>query len=223
MVAAWLHSQSPATVTLPDLGPVYQPAWYGDGQKYYTPDMIEAFGPLGIFDRATGNAERLAKLRWAQINRPPGGARGLTERVGRGEYCREAVLYFLLLDPAAPAPTDPRPALAPTYFAPGIGRLLARTDWTPGAAWFTYQLGWRGSMTKTRSPAPMPRSSRVRAAWRDSAASCAAVWSAISSPSPAIDSRARASGSSTAQRSRIELTALKRSGTSTRNRARSRS
>jgi len=30
-----------------------------------------------------------------------------------------------------------------TWFSPGLGRLLSRTDWGPDAAWFTWALGWQ--------------------------------------------------------------------------------
>jgi hypothetical protein len=53
-----------------------------------------------------------------------------------------AILYFLLFDPAAPAFADPRPALATSYFAPGMGRMLARTGWDQNATWFTYKLSF---------------------------------------------------------------------------------
>jgi hypothetical protein len=53
-----------------------------------------------------------------------------------------AIFYFLLFDPTAPAPADPRPDLPLTHYAPGIGRLLARTSWDEDAAWFNYGLGW---------------------------------------------------------------------------------
>lgn len=56
---------------------------------------------------------------------------------------RDAILYFMLFDPAAPPPADPRPILPTTFYAPGIGRILARTDWSPDATWFTYSLGWK--------------------------------------------------------------------------------
>ena len=146
MVTAYLHSLSPATVTLtehPWLGEVYQPAWYGDGQNYWAPDFIEVFGPLGLYDYATGNTTRLEALRWIQTHMPPGGADELIEeRVGDAENLRDAILYFMLFDPAPPSPIDPRPAQPLTFYAPGIGRLFARTGWGTDATWFTYALGW---------------------------------------------------------------------------------
>ena len=43
LIPASLHSLSPAPTVLPEaewLGPVYQPAWYGDGENYWSPDFI---------------------------------------------------------------------------------------------------------------------------------------------------------------------------------------
>jgi hypothetical protein len=147
MVPAFLHSLSPVPVLAPEyenIGPVYQPAWYGDGQNYWAPDMIKVFGPLGRYDDLTGNPTRLDALRWIQAHLAPGGAEALiSERVANAEDHHEAILYFLLLDPAAPEPTDPRPGSPLVHFAPGLGRLLVRTSWQEDAAWFTYALGWK--------------------------------------------------------------------------------
>jgi len=143
VVTAYLNSLSPLAVTHPDLGQVYQPAWYGDGQTYWAPDFIEVFGPMGLYDYATGNTTRLEALRWIQTHMPPGGASELIgERVGDAEAFRDAILYFMLFDPAAPSPTDPRPTQPPVFLAPGCGRILARTGWDTSATWFTYSLGW---------------------------------------------------------------------------------
>jgi hypothetical protein len=148
VVPAFLHSIAPAPVVLPGeewRGPVYQPAWYGDGQTYWAPDMIELFGPLGRYDDLTGNASRLEAIRWIETNTPPGGARALIpKRVADTETHHDAILYFLLFDPAAPAPADPRPNLPLFHLAPGVGRFLARTSWDADATWFTYALGWQG-------------------------------------------------------------------------------
>src|SRR5712692_7878591 len=141
-ILAYLHSISPATTTAQDVGQVYQPAWYGDAQNYWTPDFIQQFGPMGIYDQDTGNSKRLDMLRWIELNTAPGGLDGLGERVRDENYFDRAILYFLLLDPAAPPPTDPRPGQPTTYYAPGLRRLLARTDWTANASWFTYNLTW---------------------------------------------------------------------------------
>jgi len=146
VIPAYLHSLSPQTTLVPGMeymGPVYQPAWYGDGANYWGPDFIGVLGALGRYDELTGNTERLDAIRWIEMNLPPGGVEAMIpERIAAAETFREAILYFMLFDPTAPAPTDPRPALPLTHFATGMGRLLSRTGWSVDATWFTYSLGW---------------------------------------------------------------------------------
>jgi hypothetical protein len=98
---------------------------------------------LGAYDVFTSaNPERLDALRWLQTYRPPGGEFGLVERVQDVDSVHKAILYFLLFDPNAAAPADPRPTYGTSWYAPGMRRLLARTDWGEDAAWFTYNLSW---------------------------------------------------------------------------------
>ncbi len=140
---AYAHSLSPATVERPDYGrQVYQPAWYGSGQDYLTPDFIELFGPLGIYDSLTNNPERLNALRWLEANTGMGGAEAVVDRSNDPSELYKTMLYFMLFDPTAPALTDPRPSYPTTWYASGMRRLLSRTDWTPDATWFTYALSW---------------------------------------------------------------------------------
>jgi hypothetical protein len=144
MVTAFFHSLSPAPINDPQEGLRYLPAWYGDGQRYYVTDPISTFAPLGLYDLATGNTNQLNAIRWLEANIPSGGAHAVAARAGSVSNFREAILYFLLLDPAASPAADPRPALPLTHLAAGIGHLLARTSWGPEAAWFQYYLGWNG-------------------------------------------------------------------------------
>jgi hypothetical protein len=139
---AFLSSLSPATASAGYLGQVYQPAWYGDGQQYLAGDYVALFGALGLYDSMTGDRAGWDAARWIQTFTPPGGAAALTDRVRRANFFRDAIFYFLLFDPAAPAPPDPRPAVPLTYFSPGIGHLLARTGWGADAAFLDYSLGW---------------------------------------------------------------------------------
>lgn len=141
-LAGYLHSLSPAPVVREEGGTLYQPAFYGDGQSYHLPDFVSAFAPIGIYDSSTGDAARLNTVRWLQAHTAPGGAALLAERVRNPNDFREALLYFMLYDPAAARAADPRPALAPDFLAPGLNRFFSRTGWGADAAWLTFGLSW---------------------------------------------------------------------------------
>jgi hypothetical protein len=141
-LTGYLHSLSPAPVARAEGGTIYQPAFYGDGQSYHLPDFISAFAPIGLYDTLTSNAGRLNTVRWLQAHTAPGGAGLLAERVRNPNDFREAILYFMLYDPAAAAAADPRPARAPDLLAPGLNRLFSRTGWGTDAAWLTFGLSW---------------------------------------------------------------------------------
>jgi hypothetical protein len=146
-VTAYLHSLSPQAKPLPGIeyiGPLYSVAWYGDGDKFWAPDYIDAFGPLAVYDSLTKNAARLSKLRWIESNAAPGGAGKMGERVSANDFLIEPIFYFMMFEPGAPADPDPRPALPTSFYALGLGHMFARTDWTPNATWFAYNLGWSG-------------------------------------------------------------------------------
>lgn len=142
LLASYLHSLSPATIDDPEVGSLYQPAWYGDAQRYRMTDYIDAFGALGVYDQLSGNAQRLNTVRWIQTHTAPGGAARLVERARGADYFRSTILYFLLFDPAAAPPSDPRPSLPTSFVAPGMQRLFSRTGWGSDAAWLTYSLSW---------------------------------------------------------------------------------
>jgi hypothetical protein len=125
------------------LSPVYQPAWFGDGELYWAADPVSLFAPLGLDARERGDAATLAATRWIVRNIPPGGEKGLVERAGGStDNFFAAILYFLLMDPGAAAPADPRTQIPTTWWAPGINRLLARTCWCADERLFTYMLSW---------------------------------------------------------------------------------
>ena len=142
IIPAYLHSLSPAASSNQDAGQVYLPAWYGDGQDYYAPDLIWTLGPLAVYDRLTSNTARPSQIRWIETNLAPGGPEGFAGRTRNSNFFMNAVYYFLLYDPAAPASGDPRPALETSLFASGLGRILARTSWDTAASWFTYKLSF---------------------------------------------------------------------------------
>lgn len=145
VLPAYLHTLSPAERINPAydfLGPIYEPAWYGDSQDYFMPDHINLFGPLALHDQFVGNLQRLQAFRWTQTFMPAGGESGLPDRVRDSNSFTRGILYYLLFDPDAADPADPHPALPLVHYSPGLGRLLARTSWATNATWFTYKLSW---------------------------------------------------------------------------------
>ena len=140
-VRAYMHSISPAPKATND-GPQYQPAFYGDSQRYHLSDFIDAFGALGVYDRVTANAVRLDQLRWLQTHTAPGGQERLLNRISNPDTFRQAMLYFMLLDPTRSTAADPRPAQPLNYFAPGMNKLFSRSSWAGDAAWFHFNLSW---------------------------------------------------------------------------------
>ncbi len=146
VIPAYLNSMSPAPVIIPEyeyVGSVYQPAWSGDGQNYWAPEMIKLMAALGRYDELTGNTTRRDAARWIQINLAPGGPEfSIPDRVADVEDHLDAIGYFLMSDPDEPEPADPRDGVPLTHFSQGIGRLLARTSWDADATLFTYALGW---------------------------------------------------------------------------------
>ncbi|MCA0351155.1 MAG: hypothetical protein LCH85_04095 [Chloroflexi bacterium] len=141
-VTSYLHSLSSNPTEDPNHGLVYQPAWYGDAQSYHLVDFINAFGSLGIYDQRTGNAARLAKVRWIETVTPPGGAEGLIERVGNPNDFRDAIIYFMLFDPTAAVASDPRPSLPLDFYAEGMHKIFSRTSWADDTGWFNFSLSW---------------------------------------------------------------------------------
>lgn len=147
---AALHTASPRAVTHPGAlwNPLREPAAFGDTSNFAVPDLISVLGPLGLYAADRGDDATLRRLRWMQGPFAPGGSAALSDRVARAFEAAlpsTAILYFLLMDPAAPPrdADDPRTAAFPTLFvAPGLNRVLARTDWTADASWFTSTYTW---------------------------------------------------------------------------------
>jgi hypothetical protein len=126
-----------------DLGQLYQPAGYGDIQTYAAPDLTDTLGPLAIYARSHDDQATLDAIRWYVTNVAPGGADGLLDRVSSTDQFVTAILYFLTLDPGAPAPKDPRPGLPLEHTATGLNRFISRTSWSDDARLFTYSLTWK--------------------------------------------------------------------------------
>jgi hypothetical protein len=146
IIPANLHSITPVSYSdhpWSGAGEYYLPFNYGDIQKFRVDDYIDLMGPMGWYDKMTGNnASRLNMAQWYQTHIPVGGADDLERRVSHnGGDFEHSLFYFLLFDPND-APTDPRPAIGTTWYAQGIGRILSRTDWTENASAFSFKCGF---------------------------------------------------------------------------------
>jgi hypothetical protein len=144
LLAAFAHSLTPGTIEDESFGGrSHQPAWYGDGQDYAIQDPIPLFAPIGLGGTAVGRPDWLSAAKFFQREMAPGGSEAFADRYGDPSTPRDAILYFLLFGGDEPAPADYRQALPLVHFAPGAGRILARTSWDDSAAYFTYILGWK--------------------------------------------------------------------------------
>jgi hypothetical protein len=146
--AAPIPYTPPASDNVGYLGQLYQIAAYGDMLRSYAePDSaLTLSASIGIADEHGGNPTRLEKTRWSALNIPQGGPAQIYQRAGSdvwgNSYASDSILYFLLFDPKAGSLPDPRPSLPTKFVMPSIGRILARTDWSPKETWFTYRCSW---------------------------------------------------------------------------------
>lgn len=145
-VAGFLHTATPSPRTYSGaayMGECYELASYGDIlRSYISEDNTERFLPMAVMARHTGHPDRAARCRWIVRDMTQGGAAQFVQRIGNiwgNASASRCILYFLAFDPALPIAPDPRPALPLIHYAPTIGRVLARTDWSPAASWFTFK------------------------------------------------------------------------------------
>jgi hypothetical protein len=154
---AFLHHLPPAPRVLQDQewrGPQFELAWFGDGELYGQNDQfIKILAPLALYDyyRLGTMAPRTQAVRYIQTHLAPGGADKLADRIS-GTYKQQRLLdgiaYFLLFDPAAPAPVaDPRASRPATELqsfddTARMGAIFARTGDGPAEAYLDYRLGW---------------------------------------------------------------------------------
>ncbi len=144
-----LHSITPESKTfasVPYLGEVYWVACYGDMLRtWITPEYVTITGTLGLLQQLQGNQTCLDKARWYSRNVIEGCAPKLASRVTNvwaNSYPTNAILYYMLLDPAGSNPPDPRPTLPLTFHDPAFHRILSRSDWTKECSWFTWHCHW---------------------------------------------------------------------------------
>jgi hypothetical protein len=132
-------------------GPSHYLAGYGDMQRAWA-HPIPFYQPLharAIYNYDQGNASDLNIERYIIQNLLDGGSSAQfywskgTFDGGSGSYSRIPIEAFMVFDPTASAPTDPRVSGYPLdYYAAGEPRYAGRTDWTANASWFTYRCSW---------------------------------------------------------------------------------
>jgi hypothetical protein len=147
-VTGYISSMVPAAQTFASqsyLGPVYQYASYGDLLRLWvTPDVMQSFSLLSLLDAQNGKTSHNNAARWFAINAVEGGSANLYNRITNpfSYGSTAALLYFLLLDPTLPAPTDPRVSFPTTFYDAPAGRIVSHSDWTPNATMFDYRASW---------------------------------------------------------------------------------
>ena len=147
-VTGYISSLTPTAKVFPAeswLGPVYQYGSYGDLLRLWvTPDFMQPFSLLALLDQQNGKTSHLNAARWFAVNATEGGADALLTRITQPwSYSSTAsILYYMLLDPAASAATDPRPAFPTVFYDPPAGRIVAHSDWSSNNTMFDYRASW---------------------------------------------------------------------------------
>jgi len=144
-VTGFMSSITPTATTPSDaayLGPLYYLSAYGDVlENYVTPDTMQPFALLGLLEQEQGVSTHLNASRWFTTNVVQG---DLLYNVSTpwtwGTV--QSLLYFMLLDPKAAKPTDPRSTFALNFYDPGAGRVISHSDWTSNPTWFDYRASW---------------------------------------------------------------------------------
>lgn len=127
------------------LGSVYQYTGYGDMLRLWvTPDQMAPWALLGLLDQERGVSTHVNAARWYSLNAMPNGAGALLSRMADPWTwgVTQDLLYYMLLDPTAAAPTDPRPGFPTLFYDAPQGRIVAHSDWTPNGTMFDYRASW---------------------------------------------------------------------------------
>jgi len=147
-VTGFISDFVPAAQVFPSwswVGPVYQFGCFGDVLRLWaTPDFMEPFALLAALEQENGKTTHLNTARWFGVNAVEGGADALYTRITQpwSWSTTQSILYYLLLDPAAPAAGDPRPSFPTLFFDPPAGRVEAHSDWTATGTMFDYRASW---------------------------------------------------------------------------------
>ena len=128
----------------PYLGPIFLTHNYGDMlRSWVTPEGMIPFALQSLLERYNGATNHYDSARWFATYATEGGSAFLPQRVWDWSYgVDEGILYFMLLDPSLPPPTDPRPQFPLAFQDVPFGHIIDRTDWTTNAAQFDVLANW---------------------------------------------------------------------------------
>jgi hypothetical protein len=144
-VTGFISSLTPTSSVPPSetyLGPVYQMSSYGDLLRLYiTPNDMQPFALLALLEQEQGQSTHVNEARWFDTNVVPNSLSYNVEQPWTWGVT-QSILYYLLMDPTAAAPADPRPNYPLNFFDPAAGRVVAHSDWTTEGTSFAYRASW---------------------------------------------------------------------------------
>ncbi len=147
-VTGMLTSITPTAKVDPNqswLGPVYQYGSYGDLLRLWvTPDCMQPFALITLLDEQNGKTSNQNAARWWCIHALEGGSNALMTRINQPYSWSptNSILYYMLLDPAAPVTVDPRPSLPTTFYDAPAGRIVSHNNWTANGTMFDFRGSW---------------------------------------------------------------------------------
>jgi len=127
------------------IGAVFQFGSYGDLLRLWaTPDFTNPYALLTLLEGELGNTANANEARWVALNVIPGGSSQIMGNIVQPWTWGSdmAILNFLLMDPAAAAPTDPRPNYPLFYVDPAAGRVVSHSDWGANNTMFDFRASW---------------------------------------------------------------------------------
>jgi len=147
-ITGYLSSLTPTAkvfAAAPWAGAVFQMAGYGDMLRLWaTPDFMQPPALLALLEQQTGSSTHVNAARWFAESVMPDGMSGLLARISNPWTwgVTQDLLYFMLLDPAASAATDPRSGFPTLFYDAPAARIVAHSDWTAGGTEFDYRASW---------------------------------------------------------------------------------
>lgn len=142
VLPASLHLVTPGRAPDEQGRPQHQAASWGDDQRFALSDGLDLWAAWGLEAAMRGDTKRLEAARWMVRNLPSPDQAEYLRRVRGDDYPRTSIMHFLITDPDAPPPRDPRSSLPLAHHGVGLGWVLARTGWDANASFFGGHGSW---------------------------------------------------------------------------------